>query len=169
MVTVTDSTRDAIWGFICDQDMEIRYLSKKGDQVQHRFWMLRFGMLSSVLIEGLLMWFTLSQPWGLAIVIPFGVVMVILAVWDTLSNHAYNAALLRCVVSDGHRLRGEMVSLWLKVESYQVDEQEAEAQSQSTRDQWERVKDRVVVKEDNKLIEQCARESTALIEAQGLV
>ena len=169
MIDVTDHTRTAIWGLICDQDMEIRYLNKKRDQIQLRFWWLRFAMLSSVLIEGLLMWFTLSQPWGLAIVIPFGVLMVILAVWDTLSNYAYHTALLMCVASDGARLRVELISLWLKMESYQVDEQEAEATSQSIRDQWERTKDRVTVKEDNKLIEQCARDSTALIEAQGLI
>ena len=100
MKVVTDPTRKAVWDFLCDLEMYVRYYRAKADGMQRRFFQLRVCMLMSVLVEGLLLFQTAGQPWSLFVIIPVGAVMAGLVVWDTLSNYANHTAILKYVASD---------------------------------------------------------------------
>ena len=53
-------------------EMYVRYYRIKADKLQRRFFLLRFFMLTSVLVKGLLLYQTASQPWHLYVIIPVG-------------------------------------------------------------------------------------------------
>ena len=89
--------------------------------------------------------------------------MAVSAVWDTLSNYANHAAILRYVASDAGVLREETHTLWSRIETYRVSEDDAEVTYKSIRSQWGRTSDRVLIEDDNKLIWQCAKESNVVM------
>ena len=163
MVVVTGPTRKIIWDFLCDLEMYVRYYRTKADKVQRQLFLLRFAMLTSVLVEGLLLYQTASQPWHLYVVIPVGAVMIVIVVWDTLSNYANHAAILKYVASEARVLREETQTLWRHIETYRVSEDDAEVTYKSIRNQWGRTSDRVITADDNRLVSRCAKDSNTVM------
>ena len=164
MKVVTDPTRKAVWDFLCDLEMYVRYYRAKADGLQRRFFQLRFCMLTSVLVEGLLLFQTAGQPWSLFVIIPVGAVMAGLVVWDTLSNYANHTAILKYVASDADVLREETQTLWRHIESYKSSEEDAEVAYRTIRSWWERIADRVLTEDDNRLVSRCAKDANVVME-----
>lgn len=164
MKVVTDSTRKAVWDFLCDLEMYVRYYRAKADGMQRRFFQLRVCMLMSVLVEGLLLFQTTGQPWSLFVIMPVGAAMAGLVIWDTVSDYANHTAILKYVASDADVLREETKTLWRRIETYRVNEDDAEITYKSIRSQWGRTADRVLTTDDNRLISQCAKDANVVMQ-----
>ena len=164
MKVVTDPTRKAVWDFLCDLEMYVRYYRAKADGMQRRFFQLRVCMLMSVLVEGLLLFQTAGQPWSLFVIIPVGAVMAGLVVWDTLSSYANHTAILKYVASDAALLREETQTLWRYIESYKSSEEDVEVEYKAIRSRWERTADRVLTEDDNRLVSRCAKDANVVME-----
>jgi hypothetical protein len=169
MAIVTDHTRLAVWNFLCDLDMCVRYYGERSDQLHRHFIILRLVLLTSVLAEGLLMYLTANQPWSLWVVIPLGIVLGGLAVWDSLSGYSRDSAFLKYAASDAAELRDHAAGLWRDIETYRVEDDDAEAAYTSIRDRWRRLSDRVMVQDDQRLLSRCAKDSNVVVEREYAV
>lgn len=169
MAMVTDHTRLAVWNFLCDLDMCVRYYGERSDKLQRYFIALRLVLLTSVLTEGLLMYLTADQSWSLWVVIPFGIVMGGLAVWDSLSGYSRDSAILKYAASDAAELRDDAAGLWRDIETYRVEDADAEATYTSIREHWRRLSDRVMIPDDQGLLLRCAKDSNIVVESQHAV
>ena len=164
MNTVMDDTRLAVWNFLCDLHMNVRYYDAMGDKLQSRHRLIRFITLSCLLIEGLLLYVLMNQLWSLAVVIPIGIVIVAGTAWDMLSGDARDSTMLKYAASDTASLRAEAEFLWRDIESYRVNDDDAEDRYQSICERWRKVEDKLSIAVDKKLLSKCGNDSTAVID-----
>ena len=159
-------TRTAVWNLMCDLEMNVRYYGTKADQMRSRFIAIRFALLTSVVLEGFLLYWGTTAPWALAFAIAFGMVMAALALWDALANYAETAAVLRSVASGCDDLRFESERLWRDIQAWRVTRDEAEAGYARIYERWSRVAGKVTLQDDVNLCEQCSEDSNAVIRSR---
>ena len=159
MEPVTDQTRIAVWQALCDLERNVRYYGPLADR--HRRWhrRLRFAILAGVVVESAVVYFATTNLWASYIAMAFGALLVVLTVWDVLSDYAEDAAILRVTGFICDDLNRETQALWRRIEAYDITTQDVEARLQSILDRWARATQRVRAENDDRLNRQAAADA----------
>ena len=167
---VTDQTRNAIWQDLWDAERYFRYYSSLSDSHRRRHKLTRFATLASVLVEATAsvsyvsigvqgVWTTIL----LALIVGLGIVIAILVAWDAVSNYAEDAAALSWVSVDCASLNMQWADLWLDIESYAVDEEEARSRQCELLHRFSTIASRIDVNLDEKTNEASAEEAEKVL------
>lgn len=156
-------TRKAVWELMADLEFQVRYHSAKADRLKRLAFAVRFVLLAGVIAEGLLFYQLSSYSWSLAVIVPIGVAIGALAIWDALANYHSDAAILKIVSQDCVILQREAERLWRNLESEALSRDEAEETYLSIHIRWERATERAIVPDDVKLAAQCAKDSNTVM------
>ena len=163
---VTDQTRNAIWQDLWDAERYSRYYSSLSDVYSRRHRLTRFATLASVLVEATIsisfvsigvegVWATIF----LAAIVVLGIVIGILAGWVVLANYGEYAAALSWVSVDCAALNLEWTDLWLDIESYVIDDEEARSRRRELLHKSNTIKTRIKVNLNQKLNEKLSKVS----------
>ena len=156
-------TRTSVWNLLCDLEMNVRYYGIKADQMRGRFVIIRFVLLTSVLLEGFLLYWGTTGTSALVVAVVFGMFMAALALWDALANYSETAATLRFAAGGCDDLRFESERLWRNIEASSVTRDEAEREYERIYDRWSRIAGRVTIGDDAKLCEKCSEDAKAIV------
>ena len=156
MEPVSDQTRIAVWHVLCDLEWNMRYYGALADRYRHRYQILRFVILTGLLLEAATFYAATMNPWLFYIGAAFGVLLAGLTLWDAMSNYPGDTAILRATtfVCDG--LLQETAALWRGIESYRISTPDAEARLQSIMERWTRATQQVRPAVDHGLNRQSA-------------
>ena len=168
---VTDQTRNAIWQDLWDAERYSRYYSSLSDVYRRRHKLIRFATLASVLVEATVsvsfvsigvevVWATIF----IAAIVALGIVIGILVAWDALANYAESAAALSWVSVDCAALNSEWTDLWLKIESYGIDEQEVHSRRRELIRRFNTIATRIDVHLDEKINEASAEDAAKVLQ-----
>ena len=116
-------------------------------------------MLASVLIEA-----TIILPLANPIITGIGVaVIVLLVVWEAISDYARNTALLGSISADCSTLNNKWEDLWLDVESYAVSEGEARSRRRLLISEFDSIERRIEMSTDEDLSAVSAKEAKKVL------
>ena len=167
---VTDQTRNAIWQDLWDAERYSRYYSALSDSYSRRHKMTRFATLASVLVEATLSVSFVSigaeGVWAdifLALIVALGIAIAILVAWDAASNYAEDAAALSWVSVDCAALNMQWADLWLDIESYAIDEDEARSRQRQLLHRFNAIASRIDVNLDEKTNEVSAEDAEKVL------
>ena len=142
--TVSEITRTETWDMLLYLEHQLRYYTTLADRYSIRYKAIRYLLLVGILIEGLVVFFLAGQPawlWGigglLAVAIGF------LTIFDASTGYAEVTAKLRSLSFDIDILKSEAEHLWRDIESYRIDDEEAERRLESIVTQWTRASQRL--------------------------
>ena len=167
---VTDQTRNAIWQDMWDAERYSRYYGSLSDSYRRRHKLMRFATLASVLVEATIsvsyigtgvsgMWATVF----LALIVGLGIAITILVIWDATSNYAGDAVALSWVSLDCALLNAQWADLWLDIESFAIDEDEARSRQRELIRKFNTVAARIDVDLDEKTNEISASEASEVL------
>ena len=167
---VTDQTRNAIWLGMRDAERYFRYYGSLSDSYRRRHKLTRFATLASVLVEATIsvsyigtgvsgMWATVF----LALIVGLGIAITILVIWDATSNYAGDAVALSWVSVDCALLNAQWADLWLDIESFAIDEDEARSRQRELIRKFNTVAARIDVDLDEKTNEISASEASEVL------
>ena len=142
--SVSDATRNRVWGMLCDLERSSRYYRTLGDRYRLRYRGLRYFLLLLVVVECSIFGFSLSQPM-LALVVG-GLVALLLAgltVIDSVTGWAEAAAELRVASMVCDDLSAVCERLWLDIETYRIVDGEGRQCLEDLDSQWSRACQRV--------------------------
>lgn len=159
MEPVTDETRNAVWGTLCDLEWNTRYYSAMADAYRRRHRLLRFTILAGVLLEAATLYAATTQGWIFYIAAGGGVLLTALTIWDALSDYAENAAILRVTAFVCDDLNRETGELWRSIESGRIATPDAEIKLRSITDRWATATQRVMPGTNHRLNRQTSADA----------
>ena len=154
MEPIADQTRNAVWSTLCKLEWNWRYYDAMADKYGRRYRALRFSALVSVVpilaVLAVEVGYPdlLDIPWVFSIVVAFGVLLVVLTLWDAFSDRARDAATLRVTAHLCDDLKLETEKLWRSIETYRIAPEDAKASLNAIRGRWGKATQRVRVKTD---------------------
>ena len=99
----------------------------------------------------------------LALIVLLGVAIAILVAWDATSNYAEDAVALSWVSVDCASLNAEWSDLWLDIESFAIDEQEARSRQRELIRKFNTIAARIDVDLDDKTNEASAADAAKVL------
>ena len=159
-------TRAAVWDLMCDLEMNIRYYRAKADQFKSRAMMIRFVLLSSVVLEGFLLYWGTTAPWAFIVAIVFGMFIAALALWDALANYGESSTILRFAAGSCDELQMDAERLWRDIQAYSISRDDAESVYERLRERWSRIDAKVTIEDDEKLCERCSEDANAVMRSR---
>ncbi len=157
---VTESTRQRIYRDLWNAERYARYYEALAGKYRLRHRLLRGLLLTSVLVEA-----ALIQRFTDPLIVVAGVaVIVLLVVWEAISDYAKNAALLSSISADCLTLSYEWDELWLDVESYAVSEAEARSRRRRLISEFDSIERRIEMSPDEGLATRSAQAATEALE-----
>ena len=167
---VTDQTRNAIWQDMWDAERYSRYYGSLSDSYRRRHKLTRFATLASVLVEATIsvsyigtgvsgMWATVF----LALIVGLGIAIAILVTWDATANYAGDAVALSWISVDCALLNAQWADLWLDIESFAIDEDEARSRQRELIRKFNTFAVRIDVDLDEKTNEISASEASEVL------
>ena len=145
-MTVSDVTRNDVWGMMLDLERQVRYYGALADRYGLWYRVIRFALLMGVVLEGGIFYFFSGQPWlllglggGAALLLGF------ITVFDAVTNYADTAAVLRTTSQLCDDLKVEVERLWRDIEADRVDDAGAEELYSKLMDRWSRWTQRVTL------------------------
>ena len=157
---VTESTRQRIYRNLCNAERNARYYEALAGKYRLRHRLLRGLLLVSVLVEA-----ALIQRYTDPLIIGAGVlVIVLLVVWEAISDYAKNAALLSSMSADCLTLNYEWDELWLDAESYAVSEAAARSRRRQLISEFDSIERRIEISLDEGLASRSAQAATEAME-----
>ena len=164
MVLVTDQTRVAVWDTLCDLEWNERYYLEMAKQRQQIHRILRYAIVGGVFADGALFYAGTIHAWLFFVALFGGVVVAVLTIWDALSNHAEEAAMMRLTAYACDDLSREIERLWRDIESGAISNDDAEARHKSITDRWATATQRTMPEGGRSLLLKTSRESNLDIE-----
>ena len=143
MELVTDQTRNAVWVTLCDLEWNTRYYTAMADLYRRRHRWLRFAILAGVLIEAATLYAATMHGWVFYVGAVGGLLLVVLTIWDMVSDYAENAAILRVTAFTCDDLKRETEALWRNIETDRVSTADAETAHRSISERWATATQRV--------------------------
>ena len=95
MATMTEQTRTAVWGTLCDLEWNKRYYAAMADKYKRTHLSVRFAILSGIVAEGFILYFVREHEWLFLAGLALGLLLALGTIWDALSDYAQNAANLQ--------------------------------------------------------------------------
>ena len=169
-IMVTDQTRNAIWQDLWDAERYYRYYSALSDSYRRRHRLTRFATLASVLVEATISISYISADVAgilatifLTVIVMLGIAIAILVAWDATSNYAGDAVALSWVSVDCASLNAEWADLWLDIESFAIDEEEARSRQRELIRKFNTIAARIDVDLDEKTNEASAADAVKVL------
>ena len=157
---VTESTRERIYQDLWDAERYVRYYEALAGRYRLLHKLLRGLLLTSVLVEA-----TLILPFTNSLITGAGVaVIVLLVVWEAISDYAKNAALLSSISADCSTLNNEWDELWLDADAYAVSEAEARSRRRQLISEFDSIERRIEMSPDKKLATRSAQAAKEVLE-----
>ena len=153
MARVTDHTRTSIWQDYTDAERYLRYYISLADKYRTRHNVVRSLLLGAILVEASIVipfMSSIPQPLGTVATVVVGLMIIALTVFDATSNDAKNSAKLTVASEDCALLHIEWRSLWLDIETDNVEEHEARKRQRELLDRMNVVAARVELNQDEK-------------------
>ena len=163
---VTERLRADAWNLLYGLERSVRYYRAKSAKLRRNSLLLRFFLLTGVVVEVVLAYRAAEYSWGLWAVLGLGVVMAALAVWDALSQYSRDSVLLSYVGLDCEAVRADAEALWRNIESYRIDLEGAEEEYRNIHSRWERVTERVTLGDDDAVNEKTSRDARAALSSR---
>ena len=167
---VTDQTRTAIWQDLWDAERYYRYYSSLSDSYRRRHRLTRFATLASVLVEATASVSYISTGvqgvWAnlfLTLIVILGIAIAILVAWDATANYAGDAVALSWVSVDCASLNAQWADLWLDIESFAIDEQEARSRQRELIRKFNTIASRIDVNLDENMNEVSAADAKKVL------
>ena len=160
--------RMQIWQGLLDAERYVRYYNRLADKYRIRRYILRFGTLLFALVEAMLV--PISANTGLSNMYVFlgafavGIVVVLLVIWDFVSDYGDVVAKLDWVHADASILYSQWHLLWLQIEAREIDEAEAMSRQQDLLARFDVIASRVHVSIDDDLNRQTQEEAFKVVE-----
>ena len=151
MEPITDQTRGAVWDTLCDLEWNTRYYAAMAELYRRRHRWLRFAILAGVLIEAATLYAATMHGWIFYVGAVGGLFLVVLTIWDVVSDYAENAAILRITAFTCDDLKRETEALWRNVEADRVSTQDAETTLRFICDRWATATQRVQPETNDRL------------------
>jgi hypothetical protein len=159
MAFVAEQTRTAVWNNLCDLEFHVRYFTALADQFRFRHRLVRGGILGSVPVEGVLLYFGTVEPllfWAAGVVF---VQLAFLTIWDAIADYAEDGALLRLTAYACEDLQREIEELFRRIERGDLDTSEAEAVNRSIEARWAVATQRVQVGTNERINDSASRDA----------
>ena len=156
MEPVADQTRNAVWNALCDLEWNWRYYDAMADKYRRRYLALRFTVLAGVLVELVIVYFAMADPWVFYTGVALGALLTALTIWDAFFGYAQDAATLRVTAHLCDDLKLETEALWRSIEAYRIAPQDAEAGLHSILERWGKATQRVQLGTDSRLNRQAS-------------
>lgn len=151
MPAVSDVTRKAVWDTLCDLEWQMRYYRAMADRRQRIHRWLRLALLVGIAVEGGILYGGTIYPWLFYVGIVGGLALAGLTIWDALSNYARDVAVCRLAAETCSLLMDDADDLWRKIETYRIEESEAEEALGYIRRWWDHATQRVDLEVDHSL------------------
>ena len=154
MATITEQTRNAVWGTLCDLEWNRRYYAAMADKYRRNHLAVRFTIVFGLVVEGAILYFATRNDgsdwlWGLGL--SLGLFLAFITILDALSDYAQNAANLQTAEFTCDSLLQEIEELWRAVEAHQLTADDAEATLQSIKRRWAASTERARIRTDKRI------------------
>lgn len=143
---IPDITRKDAWELLVNLERNVRYYRLIGDRHHLNYRLIRFGVLSGLLFEGLVLFFAANGNeawWWVGGVVAFG--LALLTVFDVVTSFADSAAVLKFTAMICDDLKIEAEQLWSQIESERISQVQVEEQYRSIVDRWSRATQKVTL------------------------
>ena len=121
MVSVTDSTRNAVWQEMLDTARLVRYYDVMASRQQRRYHSIRLVLLASATTGIAAAMEVLPELFRVG----SGAAVGVLVAWDFLADYANKAATLGSVRRDCNEVEVELAALWGEIQAGSIDEADA--------------------------------------------
>ena len=143
---VSNATRKDVWELLVNLERNVRYYTLIGDRHHFNYRFLRFGVLSGILFEGMVLYFAAGgNPawWWVGGVVAFALAM--LTVLDMVTSYADSAAVLKFTAATCDDLKSEVEQLWTQIETERTHARAVEVQYHSILGRWGKATQRVTI------------------------
>ena len=151
MATMTEQTRTAVWGTLCDLEWNKRYYAAMTDKYKRIHLSVRFAILSGIVAEGFILYFVREYDWLFPAGLVLGLLLALGTIWDALSDYAQNAANLQNAEFTCDSLLQEVEELWRAIETGRMGSDDAESALQSIKRRWAASTERAKVRTDQRI------------------
>ena len=165
---VNPRIRSQVWQGLLDSELHLRYFGRLADSYRHRHRIIRFSVLSSVLVEALLI--PLSVNFGLPnttifwIAAAVGVLIISLVIWEAVSDYASKVAMLDWVSAESADLSTQWHMFWLDVESHNIDDEQARSRQYELLGKFDIIVGRLSISRNEKINLQSEETAFSVIE-----
>ena len=150
MDEVSDVARKDVWELLVNLERNVRYYSLIGDRHGLNYRLIRFGVLSGLLFEGLVLYFAVNGSpnwWVVGGILAF--VLALMTVFDVVTNYADSAAVLKFTAIMCDDLKSEVEQLWTRIETEQISSLRLEEQYSSIVERWSRATQKATLSLEN--------------------
>ena len=151
MATMTEQTRTAVWGTLCDLEWNKRYYAAMTDKYKRTHLSVRFAILSGIVAEGFILYFVREYDWLFPVGLALGLILALGTIWDALSDYAQNAANLQNAEFTCDSLLQEVEELWRAIETGRMGSDDAESALQSIKRRWAASTERARVRTNHRI------------------
>lgn len=151
MATMTDLTRTAVWGVLCDLEWNKRYYADMADKYKRNHLLVRFTIVFGLVAEGFILYFAREHEYLFGAALVVGLVLALVTIWDALSDYAQNAANLQNAEFTCDSLLQEVEELWRVIETGRITLDYAEATLQSIKRRWATSTERARIRTDKRI------------------
>ena len=151
MASMSEQTRNAVWGTLCDLEWNKRYYAAMADKYKRNHLTVRFAILSGIVAEGFILYFARENEWVFVLGLALGLLLAVGTIWDALSDYAQNAANLQTAEFTCDSLLQEVEELWRNIEMGQVEAEDAESALQVIKRRWTASTERARVRTDRRI------------------
>ena len=164
MATMTEQTRTAVWGTLCDLEWNKRYYAAMADKYKRTHLSVRFAILSGIVAEGFILYFVREYDWLFPAGLVLGLLLALGTIWDALSDYAQNAANLQNAEFTCDSLLQEVEELWRAIETGRIASDDAESALQSIKRRWAASTERARVMTDHRINNKAYDDATRIYE-----
>ncbi len=148
---MTEQTRTAVWGTLCDLEWNKRYYAAMADKYKRTHLSVRFAILFGIVAEGFILYFVREYEWLFLAGLALGLLLALGTIWDALSDYAQNAANLQNAEFTCDSLLQEVEELWRAIETGRMESDDAESSLQSIKRRWTASTERARVRTDQRI------------------
>lgn len=151
MTMMTEQTRTAVWGTLCDLEWNKRYYAAMADKYKHGHLSIRFAIISGLFAEGFILYFARGYEYLFGVALALGLLLALATIWEALSDYAQNAANLQTAEFTCDSLLLEVEELWRAIEMGRLPQDEAETTLQSVKRRWAASTERARIRTDKRI------------------
>ena len=164
MATMTDQTRTAVWGVLCDLEWNKRYYAAMADKYKRNHLLVRFTIVFGLVAEGFILYFAREHEYLFGAALVLGLFLALVTIWDALSDYAQTAANLQTAEFTCDSLLQEIEELWRAIETGRTTWDDSEASLQSVKRRWAASTERARIRTDKRINDKTYDDANADIE-----
>jgi len=168
MASISEQTRNAVWGTLCDLEWNKRYYAAMADKYKRNHLTIRFSILSGIVAEGFILYFAREHEWVFALGLALALVLAVGTVWDALSDYAQKAANLQTAEFMCDSVLQEVEDLWRTIAMGRIETEDAESALQAIKRRWTVSTERARVRMDQRINDKAYDEANEDIRSRSM-